>query len=567
MHARALQRIVKLQAELDQAKAEIRQLKAERFGKRSEKHTGTDRSNQLVDDSVRSNSEAVDQLADATSQNARDGDGSNQLADASVLPVADAAIQVVEPAVSQAAGGSNRVVDPQVRPTGKRKKGQQPGRPAPRRRDYSHLPSRETVVDLPEEAKVCAGCGLPLESIGFGDDHEQIEIETIIYRRVIRRKRYRRACECSAQPRTATAPLPDKLLPKSRYGTSIWVHLLLEKFHLQRPTQRTIEQLRLAGVRLAPGTIADGLKRVEPLMTPIYDAILAHHVQSNHFHADETRWKVFADKEGKVGHNWWLWLFAGKDSAVFVLDPSRSHDVPQKHFPDDVEGVLNVDRYSAYKAMQQVKSGKLALAFCWAHVRRDFVRVGKGYPELVAWALAWLSRIREAYRLNRERLKHAADSAEFAAADALLRQHMDSMAAQRDAELADAQLRAPCRKVLESLKEHWTGLTLFVTDPRVPMDNNYGERLIRNPAVGRKNYYGSGAEWAGRLAMMMFTIFATMLLWKINPKAWLTWYFDSCAANGGQPPSNPAEFLPWNLTPTRLAELQREHVASTSDTT
>jgi len=28
--------------------------------------------------------------------------------------------------------------------------------------------------------------------------------------------------------------MPPEVLPKSRYGTSIWVHLLLEKFHLQQ---------------------------------------------------------------------------------------------------------------------------------------------------------------------------------------------------------------------------------------------------------------------------------------------------------------------------------------------
>ncbi len=46
--------------------------------------------------------------------------------------------------------------------------------------------------------------------------------------------------------------------------------------------------------------------------------------------------------------------------------------------------------------MQQVKEGRLVLAFCWAHVRRDFVRVGKGYPELKTWALQWLGRIHDA---------------------------------------------------------------------------------------------------------------------------------------------------------------------------
>ena len=48
-HADAVKRNVKLQAELDQVKAEIRQLKAERFGKQSEKRSTIDRSNQLED--------------------------------------------------------------------------------------------------------------------------------------------------------------------------------------------------------------------------------------------------------------------------------------------------------------------------------------------------------------------------------------------------------------------------------------------------------------------------------------------------------------------------------------
>jgi hypothetical protein len=106
-HAGAVERNAKLQAELDLAKAEIRQLKAERFGKQSEKRSTIDRSNQLE--------------------------------------------------------------DPSEQAAPKKKRGQQPNRPAPRRRDDSHLPARE-------------------------------------------------------QPRTVTAPLPAKLLPKSILGTSLWVH-------------------------------------------------------------------------------------------------------------------------------------------------------------------------------------------------------------------------------------------------------------------------------------------------------------------------------------------------------
>jgi|688.fasta_scaffold168026_1 transposase len=493
-HADAVARNVKLQAELDLAYAEIRLLKAERFGKQSEKQSTSDRSNELVDPS-------------------------------------------------------------QPLPT-KNKRGQQPARPAPKRRDYSHLPAREQIVDVGESEKCCDGCGQPLADLGFKDDGEQLEIETVVYRKVVRRRRLRRTCECHDQPQTITATSPPKLLPKSRLGTSVWVQLLIEKFHLQRPTHRTLQQFRLLGLSIAPGTVADGLKRIEPMLTPIYEAIRQHHLQSKYYQADETRWRVFVDKAGKVGHNWWLWLFAGEDSVVFVLDPSRSHDVPQSHFGRQINGVLMVDRYSGYKAMQHVKQGDLVLAFCWAHVRRDFVRVGKGYPELTQWALGWLGRIRQLYHLNRQRLSHASGSEEFAAADILLRAHVKSIAEQREIELGNDKLREPCRKALVSLSEHWSGLALFIDDTRVPLDNNYGERLIRNPAVGRKNYYGSGSQWSGRLAMMLFSIFATLAMWKINPLSWLTWYFEACAANSGLAPVETASFLPWNLSETRLAELR-----------
>ena len=54
-----------------------------------------------------------------------------------------------------------------------------------------------------------------------------------------------------------------------------------------------------------------------------------------------------------------------------------------------------------------------------------------------------------------------------------------------------------CAKVLRSLRNHWQGLTLFVEDPDLPMDNNQAERALRGPVVGRKNYYGSTAPLPG----------------------------------------------------------------------
>jgi transposase len=217
--------------------------------------------------------------------------------------------------------------------------------------------------------------------------------------------------------------------------------------------------------------------------------------------------------------------------------------------------VLMVDRYSAYKAMAQVKLGDVVLVFCWSHVRRDFVTVGKGWPEQKEWALAWLRRIRDLYCYHRQQRISKAGTAEFTTADAGLRQTVAAMRTQADAELADPKLPTPCRKVLVSLQEHWDGLTRFVDDPRIPLDNNASERRARGPALGRKNYYGSGALWSRLRAAMLFSLFATLTTAKINGRKWLTWFLESCAQAGGQAPGDITPFLPWNMCQEKRQEM------------
>jgi len=270
---------------------------------------------------------------------------------------------------------SNGLDDPEG-PSVRQPRGQRRGRPGPKRRDYSHLPAREDPQEVPESERGCPTCGLPLTACG-AEESEQIEIETIIYRRVIRRRRYQRTCSCPG-PRTVTAPAVPKLIPKGRLGVSMWVEILLDKYASQRPTERLLQSWRLLGLDLSAGTVADGLHRLEPLFRGLYEALIARSRVSAFHQADETRWLVFVAKEGKIGHGWWLWAVGSAEVVVYILDPSRSHEVPETHFPKNARGVLLVDRYSAYKAMAQVKSGGLVLAFCWAHVRRDFVRVGEG---------------------------------------------------------------------------------------------------------------------------------------------------------------------------------------------
>jgi transposase len=317
---------------------------------------------------------------------------------------------------------------------------------------------------------------------------------------------------------------------------------------------------------LAPGTVTDGLQRLEVLLRPIYEALKERNPQGDLHQGDETRWRVFVILEGKQGYGWWLWVVLGLDTVTYLLDARRSHTVPEHHFRAESRGVLVVDRYAAYKAMSWVKDGVLVLAFCWAHVRRDFLRVGKGWAELKPWALAWLRRIRVLYRLNDRRLAAQKGAAAFGEAEGRLRQAVAEMKTQMETELARADLATPCRKALKSLQEHWDGLTRFVDDPRIPMDNNASERRARGPAVARKNFYGSGSLWSGQLAAAMFSILATLSLWKLNPRKWLTWYFEHCAMAGGKVPEDIQPFLPWNLDTGKRSELGERGLAEGDDT-
>ena len=492
-HARAVHRAGQLEAEVEQLRGENRKLQDQLFGRKSETASVQDRSNRL--------------------------DGEDDQA-----------------------------------PSTPAKRGQRTGRPGPARRDYSHLPVVEDLRELPEDQRVCPQCGAPL-SPSDTEDSDQIEIEVRAYRRLIRRRRYQRTCTCVNCPRTITAAPAPKLIPKGVLGVSIWVEVLLDKYSSHRPTERLLGQWRWLGLDVAAGTVAGGLGRLEPLFRPLYDALISRNAAAAFAQADETRWMVFATQDGKVGYRWWLWVFLGADTVVFRLDPTRSHDVPEGHFPAEARVVLMVDRYSAYKAMAQVKLGNVVLVFCWAHVRRDFVTVGKGWPGHKQWALAWLGRIRALYRHDRRRRSAQADSADFTTADAALRQTVAAMQAQADAELADPKLPTPCRKVLTSLQEHWGGLTRFLDDRRIPLDNNASERRVRGPALGRKNYYGSGALWSGRLAATLFSLLATLTLAKLNARTWLTWFLSCCAENGGRVPSDITAFMPWAMSVEKRREM------------
>lgn len=424
-------------------------------------------------------------------------------------------------------------------------RGQRRGARGHGRRMHNDLPVELDTRELPADECRCPKCGEEYIGLEETEDSEEIEIEVKAYRRVYKRKRYLRGCRCPGLARVVVAPRPAKLIPKGKFGVSVWVVVLLDKFYFQRPTHRLLLDLATHGLVLSQGSITDGLATLAPLFTPLVDAIVEHQRQARHWHADETRWMVFVEVEGKVGHRWFMWMVCSEDSVVFVLDPSRAAEVPINHF-GEARGIVSADRYSAYKSL--AKLGRLLIAYCWAHVRRDFLSVAKSWPALEPWAMEWVERIRTLYALNDRRVELWTAKQTYADEQAALERQLALMQTTSEAQLADAALHPAARKKLESLQNHWTGLLLFVLYPWVPMDNNTAEREQRGPVVGRKNYYGSGSLWSGELAAALFSVFHTLRRCGINPRPWLHAYLEACAQAGGKVPADFASFLPWNLT-------------------
>jgi transposase len=433
----------------------------------------------------------------------------------------------------------------------RRKRGQQPDRPAPKPRDQGHLPVTEEVHDLAESQKYCSSCGLPLVEMPDTEDSELLETQEVRgYTRKIRRKKYRPGCKCPGNKGIITAPGPAKLIPHSRYGASIWIHILIRKYRFQIPVARILKNLTLHGLSIPPGSVGDGLKRLAPLFEPVYAALEERSGKAAWWQADETRWSVFETTKTKSTFRWYLWVFVSAESVVHVIDPSRSAQVIEEHLGQVVGGILLVDRYSAYKSYAKKHKG-IILAFCWAHARRDFREAGLKYEQVRGWASEWEERINALFHLNSLRVQYAQGSAAFAREDRRLREAVADMERIFGEERKEPRLHHSQRSVLKSLWLHWQGLTVFVDHPEIPMDNNGSERTLRNPVVGRKNYYGSGAIWSARFTAVMFSIFETLQLWEINQLEWLSDYFRACALAGGKPPLDITAHLPWNITERR----------------
>lgn len=72
------------------------------------------------------------------------------------------------------------------------------------------------------------------------------------------------------------------------------------------------------------------------------------------------------------------------------------------------------------------------------------------------------------------------------------------------------------------LHNHWVALTRFLQDGRIPIDNNWSERLLKIVAIGRHNFMFAGSDRGAERSAIFFTVIATCRQHGVDPVAWLT---------------------------------------------
>ena len=399
-------------------------------------------------------------------------------------------------------------------PGGAGKRGQRPGGPGHGRRDQSHLETEERIIDVDAGARCCAECGEPFEFLGT-EDSEQVDWQVKITRIVWRRRRYRRRCACPG-PRTACAPAAPRPVPKGMFTAGFLARLAYEKHVLGRPVHRIVQALAADGFDVAAGTLCGALKQIAPLIAPWAEAIAAHGRTAGHVHADETSWQVFEDIEGKDGHRWWLWIFAtDRDDRVRdgPLPQRRCRCRPAGHRP-------GADRAGGRHA---------------GYISLDFTMPISRWPASTAWTRCGVSAISAGIscapgpltprrsatgamrgpsgsrcctgRTTPSRPPPGTDAHEDAAGR--WQRAFTDIDAHRILQASDAAkglLHPAAAKVIATLSNEWDGLARHQDLPQLPLDNNTAEKsALRTPVIGRKNFYGSGAEWAAHLAADVWT--------------------------------------------------------------
>ena len=395
--------------------------------------------------------------------------------------------------------------------TKKTGRGRRPRQPVP-----LHLDTKTTILEPAD--KTCPCCGSPGHKIGE-EVTEELEFvpATLIRHRLVRPK-YARSCQCEATGVTI-APLPPRLIPQSKLGLGLAVHIMLTRYddHLSfyRLEQQFWERHQVVVPRQQ---MVQWVERIAEWLRPIYDAMWQTMLATGYLQVDETPVRVLdPDVKGKCARGY-LWFYAVPGGDVLLEFDRHRSLAPVRTRLQTFVGTIQTDAYEVYQALARQEDGIERIG-CLAHSRRRFyVALRESLPQ----ALWFINQIRALYRIEDD-ARHLDPVARHA-----FRHEQKAPAIWAEVHARAIELRpqflpkSTMGKALTYFLDEYDALIGYLRDGRFEIDNNLVENDIRPTAVGRKRWLFIGHPDAGWRSAVAYTILVSCRRRHINPEAYLT---------------------------------------------
>lgn len=457
-----------------------------------------------------------------------------------------------------------------------------------KKRDESlpaHLPRYEVTAEIDDDQKTCPAHGprtvLP-ESMW--DRTETLEFERPKLRvRVTIYPKY--ACPDDPQCGIVSPERPTGLVEGNKYDSSIAAEIITGKYSYHLPLYRLQDYFAGSGWLPLRSTQCRILSQAHFVIEPLL-AFFREEVQSDPaVGTDETRVTLLLPKtipkfdlddpkerrmhevfskafeQGKPSINARMWVYRGVTVKLNVFDftVSRHRDGPELFFAD-YAGTLLGDCWSGFDAIATSSQGSIVRAACNAHARRK-VFESKAYPaERQQW-LAWYQQLYDIEDRGRampdeERLVLRQQEAEpvFRAMQGWLAE-----AAERTSNVILP--KSDLGKALQYIGNHFDPLRRYLQDPRLPIDNNETEQLMKQVAIGRKNWLFAGSVAGGERAAGFLTLASSALRNDLDVWQYIKDVLDQLLA--GVTDYEP--LLPWNWAASHPDAIRQYRVVERRD--
>lgn len=417
------------------------------------------------------------------------------------------------------------------------------------------LPRVEIELDIPESDKVC-GCGCQKNRIG-SDSSERLEIvPTKVF--VERHIRYKYACPKCEDGVQIAATVPA-MIPKSNAGPGLLAYVVTAKYQDALPLHRQEKIFNRHGVELTRQTLANWIIKCSQALDPVLDQMERVLHCAPVILMDETTVQVNKEEGKEASSKSYMWIrralvppdddnARGADITLYHYSRSRGSDVASELL-HGYHGALMTDAYAGYNSV--VASQQLTHAQCWAHARRKFVEAEKSLPKgkKSPAISAILNEIAKLYGVEKQ-IKALSASDKQIQRDALAKPILEKLHQNLLKKANEVVPKSVLGEAVHYTLKCWSGLTQYIKNGHIPIDNNGAENGIRPFVIGRKNWMFCDTVNGAHASARLYSIIETAKANGLEPYQYLRHLFTelpkaSCEAD-------VEKLLPWRIDRLQL---------------